>query len=403
MAKPILMYYVRHEAGEGAIAAAVAIANALCHRFEVVLLTDALPPDGIYVDPRIELSQLPPMRGQLPAEVEVRSAARQSDITRRGSMLLERYARIKPDVVVIDEFPVGDPDALGVLMPMLDRVRFSVATPPPVVTRLIDLHAARRVEASRAVDDAAGLLNDYFNALLVHSDSGFGRLEEFFQPKNVLSIPVFHTGFVAAPCECAPSSDTRVIVSLDGSIDHGRLVRAALDAYSLLRDVNSIHMTLVVGERVHDRDWQQWAARAENDRRLELWRTLPNRSKAFCDASWAVCHCDYEALRDVTAAGIRAVFVPLDDDPASEQFDRGWRLAMCGVGSLAMAQHLNGASLASYLQKLIAGPAEPVRVDREGAQVSANVIYRVHLAEQGSASGPDIEADFLSGHSNPAP
>lgn len=399
MAKPVLMYYSSHESSVSTVAQTVAIANELCHRFDVVLLADTRIPDAIYVDPRIDMSELPPLRGQLSGKPGDWRAATQSDLTRRGGVVLERYSRIKPEVILIDGYPLGDPAAAGALSPMLDRVRFGHAAPPLVAASMSDLYAGRRRQPADAVDIAADVLNDFFDLLLVHTDSGFGRLEEFFQPRNTLSIPVFHTGFVAAPrmTERYERSDApRMVVCLDGRIEGGRLIRAAVDAYDLLSRAHNVVMTLIVGDSIRDDDWREFSARAADDPGLEIWRQSPNRTAEFCRARWAVTHCDHDALLDVTGSGIAAVFVPTNIDPDSDEFDRAWRLAHCGVGNLATPGYLNSASMASYLHKLIATSEKPQILDLRGAEVTVNVLYRMYLYEDGDTAAPGLSREHDS-------
>ncbi len=68
------------------------------------------------------------------------------------------------------------------------------------------------------------MLDKYFDMIIVQSDPVFARIEEFFQPQNVLRVPVYHTGFVssedgAQPADPAIVPDTVLVSAGDG--EHG--------------------------------------------------------------------------------------------------------------------------------------------------------------------------------------
>ena len=158
----------------------VAIANRLCDRFDVVMVADTKPPDSLAIDSRIDVVELPPPGLHRRSSATSRNGSskatfRQSDIARRSSILLERYSRIKPDVILIEEYPIGENQLCGSLLPMLERVRVGVPSSPLVVGSLSHF-CLDPWNDNRARDDrAADILSDYFDALLVHSDSGFAR------------------------------------------------------------------------------------------------------------------------------------------------------------------------------------------------------------------------------------
>ena len=53
-------------------------------------------------------------------------------------------------------------------------------------------------EDQRAYDDRARALADaHLDAVLVHCDPRFARLEETFRPSTPLTVPIHYTGFVA--------------------------------------------------------------------------------------------------------------------------------------------------------------------------------------------------------------
>ena len=404
MAKPVLMYCLKHDSGTSSSARAVTIANRLCHRFEVVIVADTRLPASLYVDPRIDFVELPPIGGQPRSSATngngtngngSKPALLQSDIARRGALFLERYSRIKPDVILIEEYPIGDNPLCGSLMPMLERIRFGYPASPLVVGSLSNFYSDPWKDHRAGDDKAAEILNDYFDALLVHSDSGFARLGEFFQPGNAPSTPIYHTGFIAAeapPDKARAERQRRIVVSLDGGIDNGRMCRAAVDAHKLLWEVERVSMTLVTGHSMEDGDWRELCAVAESLDGLDVRRTLDNPAAEFSGASWVVSHADHDSALDVVAAGVPALLVPIDDKNRGEQVDRGRRLAHWGIGQVLMPNHLNGVSLANSLHQMIHGERAAPTFNLDGAEVSANILYHLCLNEESSPLNDDFKS-----------
>ena len=406
MAKPVLMYCLKPDSGVSSSTRAVTIANRLCHRFGVVIVADTRLPTSLTVDPRIDFVELPPLGGQsrssATSEGGTKPALLQSDIARRGALYLERYSRIKPDVVLIEEYPIGENHLYGSLMPMLERISFGSPASPLVIGSVSNFYSDPWMDDRAHDDRAADVMADYFDALLIHSDSGFARLGEFFQPKNTPSTPIYHTGFIAAEASqdgVPVKRRRRIVVSLDGNINDGRMCQAAVDAHKLLWEVEQVSMTLVAGQSISDTAWHSLCVAAETLDGLEVRRTLDSPAAELSASSWAVCHADHDTALDVVAAGIPALLVPVGDQRQGEQIDRARRLAHWGVGQVLLPNHLNGVSLANSLHQMIREEREVPRFNLDGAEVSANILYHLSIDEK---SGP-INEDLLGIFSRPRP
>ena len=79
--------------------------------------------------------------------------------------------------------------------------------------------------------------NRYFDAILVHSDPHFARLEESFHPCSPLKVPVYYTGFVTREQKedgkPEPRREPRIVVSAGGGLVGEALLRTAIQAYEL--------------------------------------------------------------------------------------------------------------------------------------------------------------------------
>jgi predicted glycosyltransferase len=387
VSKPALLYAPHgHELG-GALHA-VTIANRLADRFRVVMLNDGILPidSGMTVSPDIEFVQLPVLgvdSGSGDAGIDA-SSSLQRDIALRRETILEVYSRLEPRVLLIENFPFGHSKRGDELMPTIEKARSGGSTQPLVVCSVTDAMSGGRRDEQSDDDETAALLNEYFDAVLVHSDPAFARLEAFFQPRNALSTPVHHTGFVLRDRQnmlSAGSREWRVLVSAGDGRAGGQLYRAALEAHRLLWDVDRLCMTVVAGPSLPSDEWQDLVKAARQLPELTLKRSVPDLGAEFAKVRWVVCPCDYDTASDVLATKVSALFVPRGTSDAPEQIDRAQRLAYRGVCRTLMPHHLNGASVANGIHQLIRFEPAKTNFNLDGAKISANLIQNLWVSQ----------------------
>ncbi len=114
----------------------------------------------------------------------------------RREMILGAYRRHRPRVVMIELFPFGRKKFADELLPLLELAHADRAR-PLVVCSVRDILVGRSDQPEHD-ERASRLANRWFDAVLVHADPRFARLEESFRPRTPLEIPVRYTGFVVA-------------------------------------------------------------------------------------------------------------------------------------------------------------------------------------------------------------
>jgi predicted glycosyltransferase len=367
----------------------------LAARFRVVMLRgDLLPPDmGMTVSPDIEFIQLPMLSVDSDSD-DV--STDESGIARRRETILELYSRLEPRVLLIENFPFGHSKHRNEVMPMIEKARSGGSTQPLVVCSVTDVMSVGRHDKRSDDDQTAALLNEHFDAVLVHSDPAFARLEAFFQPRNALTTPVHHTGFVLRDRQNTPSAgsrERRVLVSAGDGRAGGQLYRASIEAQRLLWDVDRLKMTIVAGPSLPADEWQDLVEAAKQSPELTLKRTVSDLGAEFAKARWVVCPCDYDTACDVIATKVCALFVPSGDSDAPEQIERAQRLASWGVSRTLMAHHLNGASVASGIHQLIRFEPAKTHFDLTGAKISANLIQNLWVSEKLRSMLPVFSTD----------
>jgi len=147
--------------------------------------------------------------------------------------LLAEFDAIAPAAVVFETFPFGRRALHFELLPLLERM--ASARPRPLVIASVRdiLQRSRHPDRERQTLDIA---RRAFDAILVHGDRRFMRLDESFPLASELEMPIHYTGFVAASAPQAPQRDDAardgVVVSSGGGAVGLALLRAALDARS---------------------------------------------------------------------------------------------------------------------------------------------------------------------------
>lgn len=386
MSKPVLLYYCQSTHEMGGLQRALTIANRLTHRFQVVILNGGELPPGTTDPTHIDLVQLPPLgKGADSNVMNIHDSAKlQRDIELRREMILAKYAQYKPRVLLIDTFPFGHERLANELMPLVERVRDSMSFQPLMICSVTDMLSGERHDKEGHDDRITALLDKYFDAVIVHSDPAFARLGEFLQPRNTLTIPVYHSGFVCrdrADLPIVAERDERVLVSAGNGSNGGPLFRAAVEAHRMLWDVVRLPMTIIAGPLIPDEDWQQLEDSASELPALRLKRSVPDLGTELASVRWAVCDGAYNTTVDVLATQVSALLVPGSNGRKAAQTERSQRLAYWRVARVLMPHHLNGASLANGIHQLMKFEPTASTFNLDGAEITANVIYKLFLSE----------------------
>jgi len=205
--KPALLFYCQHSLGIGHLTRSFALVRALTQRFRVVLLNGGPLPAGIAVPEGIELVHLPPVGLDVRHRLVSRDTAlslEQAQAQRRA-LILATFHSCRPALVLVELFPFGRKKFAAEILPLLRAAKACTAR-PVVACSLRDILVSARDDQQRHDERARRLADRYFDAVLVHADPAFARLEESFRPARPLRVPVLYTGFVA-PERRAPQGD----------------------------------------------------------------------------------------------------------------------------------------------------------------------------------------------------
>jgi predicted glycosyltransferase len=375
-----LLFYCQHSLGMGHLVRSLALAAGLAGRFRVVLLNGGKLPARLAVPDGVEVINLPPLgldaEGRLVSRDGRRTAERARQL--RRALILETYRRLRPRAVLVELFPFGRKKFAGELLPLLEEARGEKARRPLVVCSLRDILVGKRAEQRKHDERAAETANRFFDAVLVHSDPAFARLEESLGSFAQLAVPVHYTGFVLPEHERVSVGATKgarqILVSAGGGLVGERLFQTAVAAYPLLSATEGLTMKVVAGPFCPEGAWQRLRDAARRTNGLSVRRFVPDLCAEMRGSAASVSQCGYNTALDIVSAGVPALVVPFADGGEDEQLKRARRLERMGALRVAEQHELDPARFAREVRGLLHFSPRRSALDMRGAENSARLI-----------------------------
>jgi predicted glycosyltransferase len=391
--EPVL-FYCQHSLGMGHLVRSLALAGALAECFRVVLLNGGKLPKGLAVPEGVEVVNLPPLGldhdGRLVSRDSRRTAERAKEL--RRALIIETYRRLRPRVVLVELFPFGRKKFAGELLPLVEEARAERARRPLVVCSLRDILVGQRAKQQQHDARAIETANRYFDAVLVHSDPAFARLEESLGSYGQLAVPVHYTGFVLPAQEMTGGDAKRVarqlLISAGGGIVGEALFRTAAAAYPLVRETEDVTMKIVAGPFLPEGAWRSLREPARRLRGLSVRRFVPDLCAEMRRSAASVSQCGYNTALDILRAGVPALVVPFADGDEDEQLKRARRLESLGALRVAEQRELDPARFAQELRELLAFRPQRSALDMRGGHNSARLIESLLGFRTSRAAGP---------------
>jgi predicted glycosyltransferase len=382
-----LLFYCQHSLGLGHLARSLRLAEGLTDRFDVLLLNGGRFPAGTAVPAGVDVLNLPPLgHGSVTSGNELVSRdpayTVEQACARRTELLLAALADARPAVLLIEMYPFGRRKFEFELVPLLDAAAALGPDRPTVVCSLRDILVQRATGQLKHDERAVARLNASFDAIVMHADPAFARLEESFHPATPPRVPVHYTGFVAPPAP-APVTDrqSRLIVSSGGGMVGEPLVRAAVEVHRDLFIRTGLRTTVVAGPFLPEPVWDWLRGQARQSPVLEAVRRVDDLAGEIARSALSLSQGGYNTTMDLLRAGTPAVVVPYADGSETEQTVRTARLAEMGVLRMVPATGLGDreALLAALTAAVAAEPA-PVRLDLSGAEHTARILAEIATA-----------------------
>jgi predicted glycosyltransferase len=372
-----VLFYVQHLLGIGHLKRAATLVRALgAADMDVTLVSggEAVP----VLDAKgLRIVQLPSVRAAdmyfkklLDQRGEVVDEAWKEDRRRR---LLDLYAEVKPDILVIELFPFGRRQMRFELMPLLEAAKADVRR-PLIVSSVRDILVAKD-KSSRNLEMVQAA-ETWFDAILVHGDPGLIPFDATFPQAERLAGRLHYTGYVVDQA-CSAVRDGgpgtgEVVVSTGGGAVSEHLLAAAIGARPLSR-LKDRTWRLLVGHNLPEARFQALKGEAPSGIIIERARTDFVRLLANCELS--ISQGGYNTVMEILATRARGVIVPYAGGEETEQTLRGQLLAQRGLIQVVEERDLTPRTLAAAADRALsqARPDEAL-VRMDGANASARLL-----------------------------
>ncbi|AJC81681.1 glycosyltransferase protein (plasmid) [Rhizobium etli bv. phaseoli str. IE4803] len=372
MTAPRIFFYVQHLLGIGHIARASRIANALVKDgFDVTVVTGGLPVPG-FPGEGVKTVALPAVVASNAGFSGLADAggrpAGEDFLHARRDLLLEAFHAARPDVVMIEAFPFGRRQMRFELLPLLAAIE--TAEPRPrLVSSVRDILQENR-KAGRDAETAA-LVRDHFDAVLVHGDPAFVKLEDTFPLTAEIADRVRYTGLVTPPPAPEPTETFDIIASAGGGAVGAELIGAAKAAAALMPD--NLRWLLIAGPNLPEADFT--ALSRETAANVTLVRFRKDFPSLLRGAKVSISQAGYNTVGDLMRSQCRAILIPFVAGGETEQTVRAERLQALGLADILPENGLTSALVKQAVEKALAAPRrEQVSLDLDGAEKTAGII-----------------------------
>lgn len=365
-----VMFYVQHLLGIGHLARASRIAQAMQARgMAVTMVTGGLPVPG-FPAPGIPNLTLPPIVAAEGFSGLVDQDGQPIDDAfraRRRDALLAAFDQLAPDALLIEAFPFGRRQVRFELLPLLEAAK--ARNPRPLIASSVrDILQANR-KPGRDQETVATLAD--FDAVLIHGDPTFARIEESFPLSGQIADKVHYTGLVAPPPPQPAPDRHDIIVSAGGGAVGADLIRCAIRARALLPD--NLTWCVLTGPNLPQAEYDAIAALAGP--RLSVDRFRKDLAGLMAAARVSVSQAGYNTVCDMLVAGCQSVLVPYASGGETEQTLRAEKLAALGLASSLPEDGLTPEAMAGAIRKALARADQPrpaLRLD--GAEETARLL-----------------------------
>ena len=373
-----ILVYCQHVLGIGHFFRTLEICRALAGH-DVVLVSGG-PPATADLPPGVRCRQLPELVMDT-AFQNLRSpdgASLEAVRTERRRDLQRIFTEEAPDIFLVELYPIGRKAFRFELDPLLAEIAEGRRKACKVVCSVRDI-LVEKENAAKHEARAVGVLNRYFDALLVHADPGVVRLEETFAQMAAVRIPVVYTGYVAAPAAAMPDRAAwrrrhaidpeahLVLASAGGGAVGFELLAGVARAARIVQSRQPMTLQVFTGPFMPP---EKSAALMDlTGPALRVERFSDDFSAWLQAADVSVSMAGYNTCMNILAAGANALVYPFGQN--REQGMRARRLAARGALDILSDRELAPEHLAERLLAAFEGrPSQPM-INLDGAARTA--------------------------------
>ncbi len=387
-----IIYYCQHIWGVGHFFRSLEICKALAAH-EIIMVTGG-PEIDTPVPANVRVVRLPGLMtdrnysGLFPTD---KSRTLEAVKAERQKLLFQLIEREAPEVFVVELYPFGRKAFGFELDPVLEGIRSGRLHRSRVACSLRDILVEKNdpVAYERRV---VGILNRWFDVLLVHADPKLVRLDCTFSRLADIAIPVVYTGFITPKpppgirgqirSGIGVDEDAFLIIASAGGGQAGIvLLEPLVECFPELNADRPAFLHVFTGPYMPDDEFARLLARA--DRHLKIERFTSDFLSLLATADLSISMGGYNTSMNLLATRTPALVWPYPGD--REQGLRADRLAQIGAVTVLKEKDLQPERLLEVIRGRILNPAAASHsIDLEGAITTARHIEVATTADSGT-------------------
>ena len=360
-----IFIYCQHVLGLGHYYRTLEICRAL-DRHEIVMIAGGRPVDAKLPSNLREIRLPELMMDQNFSTLLTPAKGRSVDAIKkkRRQMLFGLYKREKPEVLLLELYPFGRRAFAYEIDPLLKGIRRHILKPSLVVCSLRDILVGRKKNYQDFYEsNVVGMLNRYFDALLVHADPTLLQLDQTFGRATDITIPLVYTGFITpAPPPAARrriraqlklhNTDKLIIASLGGGNVGETLLKAVIRAFRQIGPSTAARLLVFTGPFMDSEAYDK--LRENADDRIQIERFCSDFISYLAAADLSISMAGYNTCMNILASRVPALVWPFWQN--REQGLRAERLAQIEALGVLTSADLEPRRLSARMKQVLSRP-----------------------------------------------
>ena len=375
-----IVYYCQHVLGMGHYFRSLEICKAF-RNHDVILVSGGAPLNMPVPRHIREVSLLPIGMDADFSRLESNAGTIEEIKAVRQQALYELFVCECPDLFMVELYPFGRKAFGFELIPIFQAIRRGTLCPSRVVCSLRDVLVEKKdIEAyeSRVIS----ALNQWFDALLIHSDAAIVTLDETFSRMTDIRIPVVYTGFVtprplqgdrsAVRQKLGINDETRLVVASAGGGKVGfELLNAVIRSVAKIPLAGNVYLQVFTGPFMEEGAVRHLQNMGTD--RISVLRFTPDFPAYLAAADLSVSMAGYNTCMNIMAARVPSLVWPFSQN--REQRLRAERISKMGKMRILENADLEPKKLAELITRNLAERCRcDYPIDLDGADHTADWI-----------------------------
>lgn len=376
-------YYCQHVLGVGHLRRSLEICKSLARYHETTLILGGQPTSidttglnilqlpGLHMDN--EFNNLAPCDSSSSLELTKK---------KRQEALYNHFLSFAPHCFITELYPFGRKAFRFELDPVLEDIKNKTLSDCICVCSVRDILVEKIEGKEKFEKRVVKTLNNYYSAVLIHSDPNLITLEETFDPIKQIKPPLYYTGFVSEKPSTATRQQIRqqrnitrqeklIVASTGGGGVGTELLYAVLAAFKKLLEIEPLaHLQIFTGPYCDSGDYAALTSHRQKNIRVDRFtRSFPDWLTA---ADLSISMAGYNTCMNLLQTGIPALVHPFKQN--REQALRAVKLGKKAPISLLTDDDLSVDKLSAKMVQHLQLQAVKTTIRLDGANESRDII-----------------------------